>query len=197
MSVGEFWPEKGIVSNEWVLNRRDSAPASLSGGSIAVPLGEPYWTINVTVEVPAKRSQLASLWSGFFARREGVKNTFTANRSFQSFPFSGTVPAAVSLGLVSRAESFVDFIGLASHTFSVGDMVSYLTDNGGYYVGEISEIISPTRARVVPPPFLPASEPNLRMIKAVGEFRLDDVPNPAERSAQRTWSFKATQVIRG
>lgn len=197
MSVGEFWPEKGIVSNDWVLNRRDSAPASLSGNSIAVPLGEPYWTIDVTVEVPAKRSQLSSLWSGFFARREGRKNTFTANRSFQSFPFSGTTPAAVSLGLINRSESLVDFISLASHSFSVGDMISYVTENGGYYVGEISEIVSATRAKVVPPPFLSAEDPSLRMIKAVGEFRLDGVPSPVERSARRTWSFKATQVIRG
>ena len=197
MSVGEFWPEKGIVSNTWTLNRRDSAPASLSGNSIAVPLGEPFWTINVSVEVPAKRSQLASLWSGFFARREGRKNTFTANRSFQSFPFSGTVPAAVSLGLINRSESLIDLIGLASHSFSVGDMISYITVGGGYYIGEISEIVSSTRAKVVPPPFFSAPEPNLRLIKALGEFRLDAAPDPVERSSQRTWSFTATQVIRG
>ena len=84
MSVGEFWPEKGIQSNAWTLVRRDSAPAALSGDSIAVPLGEPYWEINVNVTVEA-RSLLARQWSAFFARREGKKNTFTANRSFQTF----------------------------------------------------------------------------------------------------------------
>ena len=198
MSVGEFWPEKGIVSNEWVLNRRDSAPSSLSGGSIAVPLGEPYWTIDVTVEVPAKRSQLSSLWSGFFARRQGRKNTFTANRSFQSFPFSGgTPPSASDVSSVDRALSRVSLSGIGSHVISQGDMMSFFTAGNGYYIGEVSSLVSANTVEIEPAPFPPAAEANLRLIKALGEFRLDAAPSPVERSSKRTWSFKATQVIRG
>ena len=203
MSVGEFWPEKGIVSNEWVLNRRDSAPASLSGGSIAVPLGEPYWTIDVTVEVPARGSELEAQWASFFARRKGRSRTFTANRSFQSFPFSKTTPpASAEIDYANRALSTMRVTGISGHTMSSGDMLSFFTEQNGYYVGEVSNISAQSSTAAIfevePSPFTPhPSTPSLRLVKALGEFRLDASPSPTEKSGRRGWSFKATQVIRG
>ena len=202
MSVGEFWPEKGVVSNEWVLNRRDSAPASLSGGSIAVPLGEPYWTIDVTVEVP-QRSLLARNWSSFFARREGRKNTFTANRSFQSFPFAGGEPLpSIHFSFLDRPTGRVTLRDIGTYRATEGDMVGWFTAQSGYYIGETKGVrftnSSAAGLNLAPPPFGEhPSTPAIRLIKPVGEFRLDAVPAPVERSSQRTWSFKATQVIRG
>ena len=68
MSVGEFWPEKGVQSCEWVLNYRQNLPMSNAGNSVSIDHGEPYWTAEVSVEVP-KRSPLVKAWSSFFARR--------------------------------------------------------------------------------------------------------------------------------
>ena len=206
MSTGEFWPEKGVIVNEWTLNRRDSAPAALSGNSIAVPLGEPYWTINVEVEVQGRQSHLASLWTAFFARRRGRAVTFTANRSFRSFPSRRDVEH--DLGLVvhtaRREDNFLDLRVVGGETArpTHGDMIGYFTANNGYYIGEIAERLNngPNAAQMTmePSPFPPhPTEANPRRIKAVGEFRLDGAPTPVERSNRSAWSFTATQVIRG
>lgn len=206
MSVGEFWPEKGVQRNDWVLNYRDSAPAGLSGGSIAVPLGEPFWTIDVTVQVPS-RSALASEWQAFFGRRKGKRNTFTANRSFHhAFPAARNVQSDANLIIdaIDRANATVQISesagGIVSPT--AGDMLGYYTAKQGYYCAEILQVLSATStsalAEVAPAPWLPhGTQANPRRIKPVAEFRLDAQPQPNETSSRRSWSFKATQVIRG
>lgn len=207
MSVGEYWPEWGVQSNEWTLNRRDSAPAALSGNSIAVPLGEPFWTIDVRVEVP-QRSALAREWSAFFARRQGRKNSFTANRSFQSFPArlaeSGMPPANATATAIDRADSTVNVSNANGSAWRMAqsDMIGFYTAQQGYYIGEVTAILSANdtaqRVRVEPPPFPPhATQDAFRAVKAVGEFRLDRAPRLTETSSRRAWTFTATQVIRG
>lgn len=201
MAVGEFWPEKNIVSNEWTLNFRDTAPSGLSGLSVPVSLGEPFWTIDVTVEVP-KKSQSASLWRGFFARRQGVRKTFTANRSFNSFPSSRLpVPQNISILNVDRSSSSVSLGGVSSNVFSAGDMISYFTLNNGYYVGEVESVSDASGVvtlEVSPPPFVAhETTPVFRALKALGEFRLNGPISPLETSSRLSWSFSATQVIRG
>ena len=202
MSVGEFWPEKGIQSNRWKLIRRDSAPASLAGDSVAVPLGEPYWEIDVDVTVDA-RSLLARQWSAFFARREGKKNTFTANRSFQTFPFQlNDIPAGFNIHSISRDLRRIILQNVGDYRGTEGDMLSYFTAENGYYIGEMENVPVSTPAQLTammqPAPFpMHPTTPNLRVTKAVGEFRLSAVPRPVEKAAKRSWSFKATQVIRG
>ena len=205
MSAGEFWPEKGVQRNDWTLNYRDSAPTSLSGGSVAVPLGEAYWSIDVSVEVPA-RSSLVAEWLAFFGRRRGKRNTFTANRSFHSFPAARDVTSDVGLAIqeVDRAADALR-IGLAAGNIqrpTPGDMIGYYTAAQGYYIGKVLGVIdqAPTTVQLemAPPPF-PAhgALANPRRIKAIGEFRLDGQPRINETSSRRTWDFRATQVIRG
>lgn len=202
MSVGEFWPEKGIQSNEWKLIRRDSAPAALSGDSVAVPLGEPYWEIDVSVTVEA-RSLLARQWSAFFARREGMKNTFTANRSFQTFPFQlADIPAGFNIHSIDRELRRIILQNVGAYRGTEGDMISYFTAESGYYIGEVDSVPVSTSTQLIahlqPAPFpMHPTTPNLRVTKAVGEFRLSAVPRPVEKAAKRSWSFKAMQVIRG
>jgi len=203
MSVGEFWPEKGVQSCEWILNYRDSAPSALSGNSIAVPLGEPYWTIDVTVEVPA-RSLLDSQWAGFFARREGKRNSFTANRSFRSFPASGMTPDEDAyIADFNRTTGMIQINDIGLYLAKAGDMIGYFTAQSGFYVGEIKTVNvsspgSPLVVLATPPPFpFHPTTPSLRLIKAAGEFRMDRQPRPIEKSSRRSWSFKATQVVRG
>ena len=201
MTTGEFWPEKNIISNEWVLNFRDTAPSGLSGFSVPVSLGEPFWTIEVSVDVP-KNSQSAKFWRGFFARRKGSRNTFTANRSFNSFPASrAPVPENISVLNVDRSSSLISLGNVSSNVFSEGDMISYFTENNGYYIGEIesvSEAVGAVTLEVSPPPFVAhETTPVFRALKAIGEFRMNGPASPSETSSRLSWSFSATQVIRG
>lgn len=205
MSVGEFWPEKGVVTNSWTLNGRDSAPASLSGNSVPVEMGEPFWTIEVEVAVD-KRSALAQQWRGFFARRRGKRITFTANRSFHSFPATrATQRPGARVIAHSREAGSIDIVNSRLDEITPGDMVGYLTELGGYYIGEVEgvalenpTVISIVKTFVFPPPFAPKTEPEaLRLYKPVGEFRLDAPAQPLETSSRLSWNFTATQIIRG
>lgn len=204
MSVGEFWPERGIQSNTWTLNHNDTVPAALSGDSVSVSIGEPYWTIAVDVVVPA-RSSLVALWEGFFARRKGSRNSFTANRSFNSFPAARDVSSDVDIVINSwdRVASTIDYSQGGDVVLPTpGDVIGYYTAAQGYYAGKVLNTLNAGGASALveldPPPFEPhATLANMRRIKALGEFRLDGPPRPVEKSSRRSWSFTATQVIRG
>ena len=203
MSVGEFWPEKAVQANTWTLNHRQNAPVSLSGDSVVTDFGEPYWTVEVSVEVPI-RSELEREWSSFFRRRKGQKNTFTMNRSFRSFPERGgfNPSAEVSILSTNRAGSVIRVNGHGSGRLTAGDMFSYFTASQGYFVGEIETVIQNDGAalefEVSQPPFTPhPSTPAPRFVKSVGEFRMDGPASVSETHVSRTFNFTATQVIRG
>ena len=205
MSVGEFWPEKGVQSCEWVLNYRQNLPMSNAGNSVSIDHGEPYWTAEVSVEV-RKRSALVKEWSAFFARRQGSRNSFTMNRTFQSFPADGTptpvTPPVLSVARRSDARLTIDDGSQGNWRATLGDVVGYFTEANGFYIGEIFNIDANNsgaiRVNVVPPPFPPhPTEANFRFVKAVGEFRLDGPPRVTETHARRRWRFTAEQVIRG
>ena len=203
MSVGEFWPEKGVTSCEWTDEHRQGVPAGLSGDSIAVDYGEPFWRVEFEVSMTS-RSLLARQWSAFIRRREGRKNTFTMNRTFQSFPFRGGVSSDVGLNVsaYSRANSTVTLSGVeAGYQPTVGDMISYFTERQGYYAGEVIADANVAGGSVTlqvwPAPGAPHPEtPSVRRIKAVGEFRVTSAPSPAEAFKSRSFRVTAEQVIR-
>ena len=81
-------------------------------------------------------------------------------------------------------------------------MLGYFTASGGFYIGEVEAIITSNanqfQVTVSPPPFpFHPTDANFRFTKAVGEFRLDEPPRITEDYSNRSWSFRATQVIRG
>ena len=200
MTVGEFWPEKYVLKNEWQLNYQQNAPMSTAGRSVAIDHGEPYWTADVTVTVPTDSPHLR-LWSSFFARRQGAKNSFTMNRSFQSFPQNPAITTDEGLVLASADRSTSRIVlgtGANRNLGEEGDMFGYFTEAEGYYIGEIAKKIANHTYEMTPPPFQPhPTESNPRRIKPIGEFRLLKAPRPTETNKRRTWSFLATQVIRG
>lgn len=203
MSVGEFWTEKGVQKNEWVLNHVQNAPSSLSGDSVVTDFGEPFWIADVSIEVPI-RSELERQWSAFFRRRQGQKISFTMNRSFRSFAERGgfNPSAPITITSTSRTTRAIRVTNHGAGRVSEGDMFGYYTEEQGFYIGEVDGIIEngalALEFTVYPPPFAPHSTtPAPRFTKAVGEFRLDGEPSPSETSTSRSWSFTATQVIRG
>lgn len=206
MSVGEYWPERGVVSAEWTDQHRQSLPAGLSGHSIAVDFGEPYWRVEFEVNMTS-RGRLAREWSAFIRRREGRKNTFTMNRPFQSFPFNGGISddTGISVSQVDRAAGTVTLAGVeASYAPAVGDMVGYFTAGSGYYVGEVTAdaafvpgAIRRVTLQVWPAPREPhATTQSVRRIKAVGEFRIVSAPSASEAFKARSFRITAEQVIR-
>lgn len=203
MSVGEFWPEKAVQKNEWTLVHRQNAPSSLSGDSVVTDFGEPFWRVEVSVEVPI-RSELERQWSAFFRRRRGQAVTFTMNRSFRSFPeLGGFNPAVeVTVDATSRPTRLIEISGHGAGRVTEGDMFGYYTSAQGFFIGEVETIVQNDTAalefEIYPPPFdAHATTPAPRFIKPVGEFRLTGEPDMTETHINRAWSFTAAQVIRG
>lgn len=203
MSVGEYWPETPVQTNEWTLNHVQNTPSALSGDSVVTDFGEPFWTVNVSVEVPI-RSEMEREWSSFFRRRHGQKNSFTMNRSFRSFAerlgFNPAVP--VTIESTSRTSRTIRVTNHGAGRVTEGDMFGYFTAAQGFYIGEVDGIIenslSALEFTVYPAPFDPhVTSANPRFIKPVGEFRLDGEPDVSETNVSRAWAFTATQVIRG
>ena len=176
----------------------------LSGTSVAVDFGEPYWQVECSVDLPV-RSDLVREWSAFFKRREGQKHTFTMNRSFQAFPNDRDVGSDVGLDVaaVDRIASAVTLSGLETgYTATAGDMIGYFTARSGFYVGEVLTTVSAAGGiatlQVWPPPFdAHPTQANPRRIKALGEFRLVSGLGPAEAFNARRFRFTAEQVVRG
>ncbi len=208
MSQGEFWPERGVIKNVWTPINPQKFPMGLSGNSVSVDIGEPNWSVSISVQAPI-RSALAREWSGFFARRQGSKVSFTMNRSFRSFPFRKTVDtdAGLTIGSIDRAASRVELSNVEAHYApETGDMIGYYTANSGYWTGEVLRPAQVTyngqKASVFldvwPAPYAPhETTANPRRFKALGEFRLIATPSITESYTQRAWNFKARQVIRG
>lgn len=198
MSTGEEWPGEGILRCDWTLNRRQNAPFSLAGDSVVDEYGEPFYTIDVSVEAP-RHSALALAWSGFMTRRQGRKVTFSAHRFFRPNPANGliTSDAGLSVAAYDREASTITLSGTGSDQSQPTDMVSYFTAKSGYYVGEVVSVDGSVLT-MQPPPFEPhASTSNPRRIKALGEFRMDGDFTPSEAYDSWSLNFTASQVIRG
>lgn len=201
--IGEFYPEKSVQSNVWTENHRQSSPNGLSGDSVAVEYGQAYWTVKLSIDL-VPRSLTARQWSAFLKRREGVKNTFTMNRAFQSFPFNGGVTTDENLVIesASRANSTITLSGLEdTYQPEYGDMISFYTEYSGYYCGEVTQTATPSEGRVTlgvwPAPSNPHPlTPVPRRLKALAEFRLTKAPSANEAYDSRSFNIEAKQIIR-
>ena len=186
----------------WKLDRFQGVRMFNSGFNQVNEQAEPRWWFEAVTPWQDKDDfQELDAW---IVDREGSASTFVTWR--QSRPF-GKVPVVSDVGLTvsgwNRADSHVSFGNTGVWTATRGDMISYYTKKGGYWIGMVME----TRAasggnmanlKVKPAPFEPhetLAAP--RRIRALGEFQMVGVPTPTERVDERRYSFTASQIIRG
>ena len=205
MSAGELAPCLGIVEAEWSRVENQTEIASNSGAADVLELGEPFWAIDVSVNI--KDRAHFDTWDSFLARRRLHDLTFTMYRTFRRLPRDPQISSDTSLTLVniSEANSTITLGGYGAGLKAYpGDMVSYITAGSGYWVGQATGEATADGSGFITVPVWPrprAFHATLasrlpRRIEALGEFRLTDQPRIREGSKRWDVSFKAEQVIR-
>lgn len=203
MSDGDLLPELYVSEMPWLLNEVQGVRMARSGFSQVLAMGEPFWSFELsTTWLDADDYQV---WEQFLIDRRGAASTFLASRHDRPF---GKVPVVSDVGLTvsaySRANSTVSFGNTGAWTATKGDMISYFTAQGGYWLGMAMETKAAAGSamsalKVHPPPFAPhASTANPRRIRALAEFQIQ-IPLPMQivRVDERRVSFSASQIIRG
>lgn len=201
MATGDLIPCRGIVKAEWAPIVQQAAPNTLSGASDTIELARSFWSIDFEFTLP-KRADFDAI-AAFLAERDGADFTFTSPRHFRSLPADRSITTDVGLTLTSVDSSarLITLGGAGTVKANVGDMLSYRTAAGGYWVGVVRAPATPVGGAITvsvwPEPMAPhAATPAPRRIEALGEFKLDSKPRWGEKGRRRSVSFTAKQVVR-
>lgn len=200
MSQGEIFLTDRLKDASWTLAHRQSTPFGRQTGQV-VTYGNPYWTAQFRYE-NLSEAGLRAL-SAWLARRKGSAVTFTAWRSSRKTPASGfTNNAGISIDAYSTSASTVTLSGLGSSAMAPGDMVSWYTQAGGYWCGEVVSAGSLSggaqTVTVSPPPVVyHGTSASPRLYQALAEFQIEGQPQISEPHDKRySVSFAARQVER-
>jgi len=202
MFTRELAPSFGIVEATWEENDNQTSAFSNDGAGDVLEVAEPFWTINVKVEVISEDH--FDEWDAFLARRRLQECSFTIWRSLRVRPRDRLILSDAGLALegINVANSQISLTGYgAGRAASIGDMISYRTLGGGYWVGKV---VTPATANGVgaitvnvwPRPWAPhATTPDPRRFRALGEFRLAKPPKKTQGNKNWRISFEAEQVL--
>ena len=203
MSAGENFLTDCLKDCSWSLMERQSDAETRENGGSVVTSGRPYWVMTARYEnLDDAGFRALTAW---IARRKRSRVSFTAWRTDR--PTTLLNPAITNTGLgiggagVDIAAATVPLTGLGSNVISPGDMLGFSTLAGGYWVGMATATATPTAGAatvsVWPYPQTPHGTPNVRLLKALGEFQLVSEPSISEPSSRlRSLEFQARQVIR-
>ena len=202
MSVtgSEIAPCEGIVTCNWQLKRQQTVRETLSGDQAVIKLGRSYWMVDVKVDAPDLET--FRLWKAFIARRQGSRFTFLLDRRFSASPADPTVSSDAGLDISSVVASTctVNLTGVGSWAAKAGDLISYVTANAGFWVGEVVADATASAGAIAltvePEPVAPNATPAVRRIQAYGEFALEDEPKFTDNWRSRSLTFTARQVLR-
>lgn len=205
MSAGEQAPGFGIVEATWEKIDNQTDTVGNSGASDPLEIGDPLWRGEIAVNLK-DRAQF-DLWGAFFSRRKLRTYSFIMPRTFRRKPRDASIASDVGLVLTSIDVAGSALVlsgwgaGKAAH---YGDMISYRTANGGYYIGEIQAEATADSAGAISVEVWPrpramhatqaARDP--RRIDALGEFKLLDRPDIREKRADWSIKFDFEQVLR-
>ena len=203
MSAGEQAPCLGIIEAVWQRNEVQTETASNSGEADVIEIGDPFWSIEVKVNI--KDRDHFDLWDSFLARRQLQNFTFTTWRTFRPNPRDPAITSdsGLILNAISVSASTLRFFDYGAYLKAFpGDMISYRTAGGGYWIGQVTGEVSADDAGTIVVPVWPrpvaadSSDPAPRRIQALGEFRLTE--QPRIREGFKNWSFRinAQQVLR-
>lgn len=202
MSAGEFIITDRLKECTWTLNERQSEAETRENGGQVVSLGRPYWSLNMRYE-NLENDGFRTL-TAWLARRKRSRVSFTSHRADRPAPqLDPTRISNSGLGVsaIDISTGTVSLTGMGTTVISPGDMISFITLAGGYWVGEATATAIPTAGaatiNVWPYPQTPHGTPNVRLYYALGEFQIVGEPSIREPSSRiRSVEFSARQVIR-
>lgn len=201
MSAGELFLTDCLKECSWSLNERQSEAETRENGGQVVSLGRPFWSMQARYDnLDIDQFRALTAW---LARRKRSSVSFTAWRPDRpTLALNSSITnSGLGVSAVSISGGTVSLTGLSTNVISPGDMIGFSTLAGGYWVGEATATASPTAGaatvNVWPYPQTPHGTPNVRLLKALGEFQLVGEPSIREPSNRiRSVEFNARQVIR-
>jgi hypothetical protein len=201
MSAGELFLTDKLKECTWTLNERQTDAETRENGGQVVALGRPFWSLTARYEnLTDTDFRTLTAW---LARRKRSRVSFTAWRPDRpALALNSSITnSGLGVSAVSISGGTVSLTGLSTNVISPGDMIGFSTLAGGYWVGEATATATPTAGaatvNVWPYPQTPHGTPNVRLLKALGEFQLVGEPTLREPSSRvRSLEFTARQVIR-
>lgn len=190
----------GVVECLFTPNEQQTDRTIANGESVNLMIGEPYWTAAIRVETPTRQSK--AVWSAWLASRRGSRNPFLISRSWRLIPRAGPISdSGLTVASVNKGASTVSLSGAGSWNARIGDMISYYTAAGGYWIGEITAPAAASGGNITvqvwPPPATPhASTARPRRNYAFGEFYLSGRSARTETKEPDYIEFEARQLIR-
>jgi hypothetical protein len=201
MSAGELFLTDKLKECTWTLNERQSEAETRENGGQVVSLGRPFWSLNARYE-NLTDSDFRTL-TAWLARRKKSRVSFTAWRPDRpALALNSSITnSGLGVSAVNISGGTVSLTGLSTNVISPGDMIGFSTLAGGYWVGEATATATPSggaaTVSVWPYPQTPHGTPNVRLLKALGEFQLVGEPMLREPSNRvRSLDFNARQIIR-
>ena len=171
-----------------------------NGQSVSLTIGHPYWTASMRVETPTRQAK--HVWRTWATSRQGARFPFLATRKFSAIPRGGSLTdSGLSISAIHVANSTITLAGAGTYTAKIGDMISYYTAAGGYYLGEITAggtaVAGAVTLSVWPYPKEPhATTARPRRMYPLGEFYLTGRLARTETHDPDYMEFEARQIIR-
>lgn len=201
MAAGELIPIYGLLKMDMAPVPHGSSRMGASGNSIVGRQGPTRWKLQVQTDYLDMLE--ARYWSTWLNRRISEGETFTAWKLFRVNPMFGVgANPDGSVGVtVDSANNRISLSGVPGYSAGLGDMISYRTPAGGFYLGEVqaSTVGSGSTCNnipMLPKPLAAHGTPAVRRVQALAEFELTTPLDPFEDYTGRSISFEAMQVLR-
>ena len=171
-----------------------------NGQNVNLTIGHPYWAASIRVELPNKQAK--AVWRTWAASRQGSRFPFLATPKFSAIPRAASLTdSGLSISAIDVGLSTITLAGAGSYTAKIGDMISYYTAAGGYYLGTITAggvaVAGALTVSVWPYPKAPhATTARPRRMYPLGEFYLTGRLARTETAEPDYMEFEARQIIR-
>lgn len=181
-------------------NEIQSERTLLSGSAFVLTLGHPRWTAALRVEAPTR--QAFAVWDARLTTLKRSKTPFLLTPKFQAIPRGGAVDdSSLDVLSVDKEDSTITLSGAGTYTAKMGDMISYKTAAGGWWIGKVlSEVnvVSPYEITIPvwPAPATPHATANPRRYYPFGEFTIDGTINKEGGLGSAYFEFNCKQLIR-
>lgn len=191
---------KGITDCLFVPNEVQTERTIANGDNVNLTIGHPYWTAEIRVETPNRQSK--AVWRAWHAARRGSRVPLLISRSFSLRPRAGAVSdTGLAVSSVNKAASTVSLSGAGSWAAKPGDMLSYYTAAGGYWIGEVTAAATASSGNITVPVWPFPATPHASLARprrnyAFGEFYLTGRTQRQETADPDYFEFEARQLIR-
>ena len=200
MAVFSTIPDFKFTKAEFELKRSQTSQDSNARASDVMQIGADYWIGDV--EVVCLTDDEFRATRGFLMSLDGETNSFLMTVPRDEAARDGSITSDAGLGVsgVDAGNRTVTLTGAGTGEARVGDKISYYTNSGGYWLGEVVANATPSTGTVTisvtPEPVAPhPTTPAPRRLNPLGEWKLTDLDAPNPKPSDRKLKFKIEQKL--